>query len=521
MRTSKLFVPSRPRLSPLWALPALAAVAVSFAACESGTVDGKAVTQKAALQAEGVMHETGLAVGFAVADDGTIQKIMGSSGNAADAVAPALSTSTPPTAMLRAMVGPTMTRQMTGLQMLPSMMTPEEKFDDAGHELRRLMQERLFVDANFEGNNGDTAVYLLHADPTCRPLPADTDPPGTVPEIGAECAKDFEKVAVRIAVRADGDGAEFKVLIGPGRLELVTVTVHSDQLALQVNLPMAKAASDYVQAQLGEQAPMQSFERLMGTVRLSLKKVAPGKITAGVAIVDALDIAETNGASFTSAAADPLFAVTSDGATKTARLDIGLGATEIAGTWDPQHVGVTNRDLHVTVGGLYGHLALDEAAREIVLTDVGVGETKVAIRGNTIFDLNLNADTMRRFSGRITANTDGTARVEVTPKIDLNLAFDYAAIASDFSTPPDAALAHEAYAVSLVNGGTPAVLQNAPSTATFAGGIKIVAGTLTLAVASAPADTVTVTAGRCLTTRDPAPAGVNPILGKLVAADCN
>lgn len=521
MRSMKLFVLSRPRLSPLWALTSVAAVAASFAACESGPVDGKAVTQKAALQTEGVIHETGVAVGFTVSDDSTLRKIMGSSDKAADSVVmPAISNSMPPTAMLRAMVGPTVTRQMSTVQ-LPSMMTPEEKFDDAGHELRRLMEERLFVDANFEGNNGDSAVYLLHADPTCRPLPEDTDPPGTVPEISADCAKDFEKVAIRISVRADGDGAEFKVLIGPSRLELLMVTVHSDLLALQVNLPMAKAAGDYINAQLGEQAPVQSFDRLMGTVRLSLKKMAPGKITAGVAIVEALDVAQTNGASFTTAATDPLFAVTSDGASKTARLDVGLGATQIAGTWDPMNTGATNRDLHITTGGLYGHLALNEAAKEIVLTDVGIGETKVAVRDATIFDLNLNADSMRRFSGRITSNADDTARVEITPKVDLNLAFDYGAIASDFSTAPDPALAHETYAVNLVNGGAPAVLQNAPSTATFAGGIKVVAGTLTLAVVSTPADTVTVTTGRCLTSRDPAPAGSNPILGKLVAVDCN
>jgi hypothetical protein len=40
-------------------------------------------------------------------------------------------------------------------------------------------------------------------------------------------------------------------------------------------------------------------------------------------------------------------------------------------------------------------------------------------------------------------------------------------------------------------------------------------------VASAPAEAVIVTSGRCLTSRDPAPAGSNPIFGKLIAADCN
>jgi hypothetical protein len=502
-------------------LPVLAAAGLTLAACESSTpIDPKAATQKAALNAEAVMHETGLAVGFTVGEEGTVKKIMGSGNSAADSVvAPMLAGSQPPTAMLRAMVGPRVTRKMTGLE-LPSMMTPEEQFDEAGHELRRLMEERLFVDSNLESTNGDTATYLLHADPTCRPLPQDSDPPGTVPPIAADCAMDFEKVAVRITVTSDGDGVRFTVLVGPDRLELVTVFVHSDELAAQVNLPRAKAAAEYMQAQLGEAAPVQTFERLKGTLRASIKKTGAGTVKAAFSIVEALDIATMNGAAFTTAATDPLIAITGDGNRKVARLDYGLGATKVESTWDPNGSGVANRDFQLTIGGLYGHLSLDEAAKEVTMNDIGIGQTKVTVRGNTILDLNLNADTMRRYSGKLSANTDGTTRVEITPKIDVSLAFDYNAIAADFTTPPDPAIAHETYAINFANGGAPAVLQNAPRTATFAGGLKVVAGTLTLGVASAPAQTITVTAGRCLTSRDPVPEGSNPVIGKLVAADC-
>jgi hypothetical protein len=322
---------------------------------------------------------------------------------------------------------------MSGLE-LPSMMTPEEQFDDAGQELRRLMQERLFVDGNLETNAGGTATYLLHADPTCRPLPQDSDPPGTTPAIDTTCAMDFEKVAVRIALKADGDGVRFTVLIGPDRLELITVIVHTDEMAVQMNLPMAKAATDYMQTQLGEEAPVQTFERLKGTVRVSVKKTAARTVTAAYSIVDALDIATKDGPAFATAATDPLIAVTADGNRKVAHLDFGLGATTVEATWDPKGAGLANRDLHVTVGGVYGHLALDEAAKEITLNDVGIGQTKVTVRGNTIFDLNLNADTMRRFSGKVASNADGTARVEITPQVAVTFAYDYSAVAADFTT---------------------------------------------------------------------------------------
>lgn len=519
----RAFLPIRTSMSRALATLTLpvAAAALTLAACESTAVDEKALTQNAALRTESLLHDTGAAMGFVAADGSTVKTIMGSGSSAADTLmSPTLAASMPPTTMLRAMVGPRATQKMTGVELLPSMMTPEEQFDEVGNQLRRLMEERLFVDSNLEGKDGGTATYLLRPDPTCRPLPDASDPAAPPPAVNADCADTFTKVQVRVAVSSDGDGARFTVLVGPDRMELISVIVHSDELAVQANLPKAKSASDYLRAQLGEEAPVQDYERLAGTVRLSLKKAGAGAVTAAWSIIEKLDIAQKNGPAYSSAAADPLLAVTADGTRRTARLDLGLGATKVDSTWDPRSTGATNRDLHVELGGVYGHFLLDEAAKEIVVTDAGVGQIKVAARTATLMDLNLNADTMRRFSGKLASNADGTTRVEITPKADLTVAFDYNAVASELTSPPDPSVAHETYAVSLTNGGAAAILQEAPSTATFAGGLKVVAGTLTLGIASAPAQTVTVSAGRCLTSRDPAPEGSNPLLGKLVAADC-
>ncbi|MEO5768411.1 MAG: hypothetical protein ABIS92_08670, partial [Polyangia bacterium] len=348
----------------------LGLAAVGLLACEkeSADIEPHVVTERAALHAQAVVHESGLALGFTIADGGTVTKIMGSSSNAASSVvSPALDGGMPPTAMLRAMVGPALTQQMTGVQM-PSMLTTEERFDDVGNQLRRLMGERLFVDSNLESNSGGTAIYLLRADPTCRPLTGDSDPAGTIPPIDQKCADDFAKVAVRVAVKDDGDGARMTVLIGADRLELVSVVVHSDELALEVDLPRAKAANDVIQQQLrpddGTQggAPVKMFERLAGKVRASLKKVGPQKVTAAWAVLQALDVAPSSGGSVTMAASNPVVAVTSDGNTRTAELQLGLGATNIGGTWDPQSTGASNNDFHLVIGGLYGRLSLQEDA---------------------------------------------------------------------------------------------------------------------------------------------------------------
>jgi len=326
---------------------------------------------------------------------------------------------------------------------------------------------------------------------------------------------------VRIAVTNDGDGSRFTILIGPSRLQLFAFIVHSDSLAIEIDLPMAKAASDYINTTLQTDAPTGTYDRLQGKLRLSLQLAGDQKVTAALAVVEAIDVAQTNGAEVTTAAADPLYAITGDGVSETAELQAGVGATEIDGRWDPQGLGMANRDLKITLGGYYGKYTLDEKAKQIVLGDVGIGETRVMVRGTTIFDMNLNADSMRRFSGTLTADsTAGTVHIDLTPKLDLSLAFDYMSIASDYASPPAAATLHDTYGFVLANGGSAVAIDTVKAVGTFSGGIKVDTGTLTISAASAPAETVVVPAGKCLTSTSVAPANSNPLLGALQVTDC-
>jgi hypothetical protein len=179
-----------------------------------------------------------------------------------------------------------------------------------------------------------------------------------------------------------------------------------------------------------------------------------------------------------------------------------------------------NRDEHISVGGAYGTYTLDENAKKITLTNVGTGEEKLTVRGTPILDFNVNANAMRRFSGVITVNDDDTAHVEVTPGFDASLAYDYQSIASELATPPSAASLHDTYGITLANGGNSAAFDTVNASGTFTGGLKVVAGTLTISAASAPDATVTVPAGKCLSAPVVAPSGTNPILGALLVGDC-
>jgi hypothetical protein len=410
---------------------------------------------------------------------------------------------------------------------VPSMMTTQEKIDDAATTLQNWLDQRILTDTNLESKDSDGAVYLLHPDPTCRPLPADGDPPGTLPDVDAQCADDLTKLPIRIQLTPDGDGARFGILIGPARLELSAFIVHSDLLAVETDLDQAKRATDYINATLGDKSPMSGTQttRLAGRVRYSVHKDGDQKATFAIGVLADIDIAtaDANGAPGTEikiGKSEDLFSLTGDGVAKTLTVSVDLARTDVFGTWDPKGTGVKNSDAHFSLGGLTGQSTLTENQKDLTVKGLGIGETFEEVRGNRIFDLNLNPDDMRRFDLHVTMNADGLPRFEVTPRFDLALGYHYAPIASDFVTAPSSYLLDDTLGFNLVNGGAPAAIQALASNATgFAGGIRVEAGTLTISSASA-SQALTVPTGKCLTGNASPPAGSHPVLGALSVVDC-
>ena len=93
-------------------------------------------------------------------------------------------------------------------------------------------------------------------------------------------------------------------------------------------------------------------------------------------------------------------------------------------------------------------------------------------------------------------------------------------MASEYTTPPASYYLDETYGVLLDNGGAAASVAAAPATATFGGGIKVTAGTLTISSTGAP-QPVVVPTGKCLTGGATVPAGAHPVLGAFSVVDCN
>jgi hypothetical protein len=410
---------------------------------------------------------------------------------------------------------------------VPSLSTTEEKFDDTADDLRTFIRERLLADANLESKTADEAVYLLKGDPTCRSLPRAGDP--APPTLDNKCVEQLAKLEVRIVMRADGDGVRLKFELGPDKLELVTFVVHSNLIAVEVDFAKAYVATKYAQEKLGTDSPMggTQFEKLAGAIRVSLQKDDDKQVTFAASVLSAIDVAEKSAAGVPGpevklAPSDPLVSVSLDGVAKTADVKLGMAALDVAGTWDPQNTGASNRDAALSIAGLTGDLTFKEGTDELVAKGLGVGATSFKVRGASIFDLGLNPADQHRFDLKITVDAAGEPHYDVTPRFDLSIGTHFQSVAADYAAdhqPPTYVL-DETYRVDLENGGATSSLEVVPSNGTFSGGIKIDAGTLTLSTTAPNVPAVTVGPGQCLTGVSMVPAGAHPILGAFASVAC-
>jgi hypothetical protein len=511
----------------LLALP----LTMSALACNSQPIDPTSLSVQAALNAREMVHQTGGGVAFTESSDSGLQKILTGMAHANDGLAgmahammPDMPTSMPPG--MSAMSTSPMAQDAAGM---PSLLNTEEKFDETADDLKTFLRERIFADANLESKSNDEAVYWLRGEPTCRALPREGDPAGTLPRLDTKCVDDLTKLPVRIVMRADGDGVRLTIELGPDKLELASFIIHSNLLAVEVDFAKAYTASQYAQQTLGESSPMggTQFEKLVGAMRVSLRKDGEKKVTFATSVLSAIDVAEKSatgvlGTEVKLAATDPLFAVSLDGVAQTASLKLDVGALDVLGTWDPHNTGVANRDLHVAIGGLTGETTFKEGVDELVAKGLGIGATSVKVREMSVFDLGLNPSDMSRFDLKVTVDSANEPHFEITPRFDLRVGTHFSVIAADYALDdqPPAYLLENTYAVKLDNGGATAKLEAVPSNGTFSGGLKIDAGTLTISSNKPTPTSISVPMGMCLTGTSTPPADADPIIGALTAVTC-
>jgi hypothetical protein len=175
--------------------------------------------------------------------------------------------------------------------------------------------------------------------------------------------------------------------------------------------------------------------------------------------------------------------------------------------------------MHVSLGDLSGKSNLTAGAEQVVINGLGVGPSFLAVRNSKIAELNFNASNGRRLDLTIKQLPGDQARFELSPRMDLSLAFRFKAVAAELTEAPPEYVLDETYTVSM-SGASPVVVETVASSPTADGGFRMTAGSLTLSTSASAAATVQVPTGKCLGENpDPAP-GAHPLLGGLMAVDC-
>lgn len=401
-----------------------------------------------------------------------------------------------------------------------TLMSQEESFDETAADLESLLRDRLFAAGNVESDEGTRVTYLLKGDPTCRPLPSRILE-GAADQVDAGCASDLTKLQVRIVVQGDGDGYRFQILLGPNKLELSVFVVHSDLLAWEADLDQARKAGDFANMALGKEVAEVPFASLRGRVRFALQQLGEKKVRFSFGVLEGIDLQgkPEEPMSFALGKSDPAIAVTADGLAQQIGLDVAWPQTDVRGPWDPMDTGARNTDLHVSLGGLTGKSNLTAGAEQVVINGLGVGPSFLAVRNSKIAELNFNASNGRKMDLTIKQLPGDQARFELSPRMDLSLAFRFKAVAAELTEAPPEYVLDETYSVSM-SGASPVVVETVAKSMTADGGFRMTAGSLTLSTSASAAATVQVPTGKCLGENpDPAP-GAHPLLGGLMAVDC-
>lgn len=378
--------------------------------------------------------------------------------------------------------------------------------EDMGAALAAGLKQLVFNEQNYEGDG----YYRLRGDVLCA----------VDGEVDAACAAQIDDAQIRFsAVLAGEDGLDIALAIGPQRAEPLTLELRQDRLALALDLAAAREAIAFL---AGDEADLPQV--MEGVLALSLIVHGEADVSIEAAVrkavrVDALLPGMEEPFRLSTAAKDPVVGVRMNGAASELTFDLDLGRTDVSMPWSQVSTSAAGRLFAMSLGGISASTTLragDTAAR---ITNLGLGDgtTTIKVDDHTLVAIDLNADAGRHFDLTVEPSESGLPTMLLKPGFDLSMAFDLQPLA-DAGEVVESFMLNETYRIALT-GDAPAIQPvEASLDGTFAGGLRIVGGTLEISSSSAES-VILVEAGMCLSEVAPA-LDVHPVIGALSVAAC-
>lgn len=382
--------------------------------------------------------------------------------------------------------------------------------ESAGEAFARWLNDRIFIEASYEGEG----VYLVRGESVC-PQNESTGQPD------AECVADVNEAELRVRAETAGDGLDLTLIVGPSRSEPVTIELRRDSLAVAVDLAEAKEAVVHLAEVVGKTLELPSV--MEGVFALSLTRHAPRDVTIAVVVRRAIRVEGTlDGApvAFSTSERDPLASLRADAVTHRLTAVLDVGPTTAAVPWtEVDSTSLASGTLAIDWKGLSGTAVLEEGARQLRLTGLGLGEGTSTVRldGETLLAVDLNPASGRRFDLTIAAGATGHPIFALRPEIDLTVGVHLAPLAAA-GDAVESYLLDETYRIAFTGDPQAQPVDADPATG-FPGGLKVLAGRLSIESTAAPSPVV-VSAGACLVGDDPVEPGEHPLLGSLASSAC-
>jgi hypothetical protein len=398
--------------------------------------------------------------------------------------------------------------------------------NDTQDQVEELLSTRIFVDANLESQDGDTATYLMHGSVVCEPLASDTNA-----TLDPNCVADLDKLQLRIrATLADG-GIDLNFLFGPSRLAPLMLAVRNsphDSVAIEVELAALKATITYIEATFPTDSPSDLPAVFAGRVRFSTTVNGADDVTFAFAVLNAVSIADDasgSGHNISIGTADPMMSARLQGALKRLTLTLSAGAADIVWPYadfieNPNKTGTVAFHL----GGASFSLAIDDyLPNGFTIDNIGLGGDATTLRkdGQTLLSIDLNANQGRKLSLAVAPDSaQDSAVFTVTPSYTLVVSTQFQAIQGDLSADFPSYFLNDTYTMALAGNGSASFEPLPEQFMIRPAQVQVKTGTLSLSAASDSASTVSVGAGQCLVGVDEVPQGKHPLLGHFQQAVC-
>jgi hypothetical protein len=424
--------------------------------------------------------------------------------------------------------------------------TQEVDPDAVAADIELFLNDIIFNPDNLEIDSADNAVFLLSGAVLCDPEaygpkfwcePRPCDPRDTrCQEDGqkfveqckqdeasaqAECRARIDALEIRVAVVAEGSGADIQVRIGPEGDTPVKFSVQPDRIEAEVNLAEIKDVVVRIAEVIGEQEPLELPEVMDGKFSLSLIRTEAGKFTLQNSILTdvrvLMPLPEEGNLEINIEQANPLGTLVIDGTNEQIEASWDLNRVDVSFPFGSRFESGTGNFL-IEIAGIEGHLAASVADDTVRLTGLGLGDTTSRVLHDQVVlaSVDLNPDSGRHFDLSVSPVGDmplfSFSDLSLDVFVNLGHLDPYLGVDEE---PAPFELRDQTYRLQLVDAGLLPV--EGPEEQEDM--LKVLTGSLSLSSTASEA-TIEAQAGQCLMRAEACPEEAHAVLECMSVFDC-